>query len=246
MRSPGQAESSAQALERFIASQLASLSLAVPEDDVEYMARFVEEEGLDRDAKLEGLRGMLESFVSDVPPQDQKVDGHLATMIDEWTRLRSAAAVNQESPRIPSPPPDDPPVDLAAAQRAALLRQYAYLEGDSDVEGDDRDPTAPARTGKATAEAKKAADEKRRLIEEALKLDGKKKKYRKQQEVDLLAPNLNREKVAYRAQLEREAQKRDGQARKERDKAALEKQRSDAARAKAERQKKAAKRERRA
>ncbi|RXK39735.1 hypothetical protein M231_02928 [Tremella mesenterica] len=198
-------------------------------------------------------------------------------MIDEWTRLRSAAAVNQgtfviqssqqpavwvsctvdsvfsnsansssEPPRIPSPPPDDPPVDLAAAQRAALLRQYAYLEGDSDVEGDDRDPTAPARTGKATAEAKKAADERRRLIEEALKLDGKKKKYRKQQEVDLLAPNLNREKVAYRAQLEREAQKRDGQARKERDKAALEKQRSDAAKAKAERQKKAAKRERRA
>lgn len=43
--------------------------------------------------------------------------------------------------------------------------------------------------------------------------------------VDLLAPNLNRDKVAYKAQMEREAAKKDSQLKRDRDKAALDKQR---------------------
>lgn len=43
--------------------------------------------------------------------------------------------------------------------------------------------------------------------------------------VDLLAPNLNKEKMQYKAQMEREAQKSTAQMKKERDKAALDKQR---------------------
>lgn len=43
--------------------------------------------------------------------------------------------------------------------------------------------------------------------------------------VDLLAPNLNRDKMAYKAQMEREAARKDSQIRKDRDKAALDKQR---------------------
>jgi hypothetical protein len=43
--------------------------------------------------------------------------------------------------------------------------------------------------------------------------------------VDLLAPNLNKEKMQYKAQLERENQKSSAQMRKDRDKAALDKQR---------------------
>lgn len=43
--------------------------------------------------------------------------------------------------------------------------------------------------------------------------------------VDLLAPNLNKDKMLYKAQMEREAQKSSAQARKDRDKAALDKQR---------------------
>ncbi len=50
------AESSSQALERYIIGQLAGLSLTVPEDDVQFMARFVEEEGLLREEKVEGVR----------------------------------------------------------------------------------------------------------------------------------------------------------------------------------------------
>jgi hypothetical protein len=35
----------------------------VPEDDLEMMARFVEEEGLEKDEKVEGVRAMIEGFV---------------------------------------------------------------------------------------------------------------------------------------------------------------------------------------
>lgn len=57
------AESSSQALERYLAEQLAGLSLEVPSEDVEFMARFVEEEGLESDEKVEGVKGMLEGVV---------------------------------------------------------------------------------------------------------------------------------------------------------------------------------------
>jgi hypothetical protein len=80
------AESSSQALERYITAQLAALDLDVPSDDVsaqtpllggwrsradsvsqvEYMARFVEEEGLERVEKVEGVKGMLEGVVGEV------------------------------------------------------------------------------------------------------------------------------------------------------------------------------------
>lgn len=66
MSSGDAAESSGQALERYIADKFAALSLSVPADDVEYMARFVEEEGLERDEKVEGVRGMLEGAIEGV------------------------------------------------------------------------------------------------------------------------------------------------------------------------------------
>lgn len=50
------------ALEQFITAQFESLSLSVPSDDVEMMARFVEEE-LEREDKIEGVKGMLEGVV---------------------------------------------------------------------------------------------------------------------------------------------------------------------------------------
>ena len=43
--------------------------------------------------------------------------------------------------------------------------------------------------------------------------------------VDLLAPNLNRDKMAFKAQAEREDQKKIANERKERDRLSLEKQR---------------------
>jgi len=58
-----EAESSGQALERFMKEQFTSLAIEVPEDDLEMMARFVEEEGLEKDEKVEGVRAMIEGFV---------------------------------------------------------------------------------------------------------------------------------------------------------------------------------------
>ncbi|WWC58847.1 uncharacterized protein I303_101391 [Kwoniella dejecticola CBS 10117] len=260
---PDEAESSAQALERYIAEQLTGLSISVPQDDVEMMARFVEEEGLERDEKLEGVKGMLEGVVEGGVLPEEGVDEALEKVLNEQERLRIAEqerlrAEEEEEDDSPSPPtkPSDilstlSPEELKQAQKAALLRQYAYVDASADevqaaIAANSRDPNAPARAGKASeSEEKKAAEERKKMIEEALRLDGKKKKYRKQQEVDLLAPNLNRDKVAYRAQMEREAQKNAALAVKNRDKAALEKQRADQAKAKADKQKKAAKQERR-
>jgi hypothetical protein len=102
-----------------------------------------------------------------------------------------------------------------------------------------RDPNAPAKSAKEK-EGEREKEERRKAIEEALRLDGKKKKHRKNKEgqlfllggwawaddvVDLLAPNLNKEKMLYKAQMERDAQKSTAQMKKERDKAALDKQR---------------------
>lgn len=79
------------------------------------------------------------------------------------------------------------PEELRAAQKAALLRQYAYVDADPDelamaglsvAEG--RDPNAPARAGNKGEEKEK--EERRKAIEEALRLDGKKKKHKKNKE----------------------------------------------------------------
>ena len=58
-----EAESSGPALERFMKEQFDVLAIEVPEDDLEMMARFVEEEGLEKDEKVEGVRAMIEGFV---------------------------------------------------------------------------------------------------------------------------------------------------------------------------------------
>jgi hypothetical protein len=58
-----EAESSGQALERYMKEQFSVLAIEVPEDDLEMMARFVEEEGLEKDEKVEGVRAMIEGFV---------------------------------------------------------------------------------------------------------------------------------------------------------------------------------------
>jgi len=74
------------------------------------------------------------------------------------------------------------PEEKAAAQRQALLRQYGYVEGGPEDEANERGDAPPRGESARAAEEKKAAEERKALIEAALKLDGKKKKYKKQQE----------------------------------------------------------------
>ncbi|WWC66152.1 uncharacterized protein I206_100053 [Kwoniella pini CBS 10737] len=266
---PNEAESSAQALERYITEQLTNLSLSVPQDDVEMMARFVEEEGLEREEKLEGVKGMLEGVVEGGILPEEGIDELLFKVIDEQDRLRikeeERLKEEEEEDKSPSPPPKPSDIlstlseeELKQIKKQALLRQYAYIDASIDevqskILNSIRDPNAPPPSSSSSSKGgklnendeKKLAEERKKMIEDALRLDSKKKKYRKQQEIDLLAPNLNRDKVAYRAQMEREAQKNAAQAIRNRDKAALEKQRADQAKAKADKQKKAAKQERR-
>ncbi|RSH79137.1 uncharacterized protein EHS24_001175 [Apiotrichum porosum] len=252
-------DGSGAALERYISDQMAGLSLAVPADDVEMMARFVEED-LEREDKVEGVKGMLEGVVEDGVLPDAGLDEALDSIIAEWERLKAAddaaaaAAAEAEAAAQPAPPvkvdaaailasmTDE---ELKAARKAALLRQYAYVDGGPELQM--RDGAPPKGMAALEAEEKRKADERRRLVEEALRLDGKKKKHRKQEIDDPLEwQNLNKEKVAAASAMQRDAAKRGAQDKKERDRAALDKQRADQAKAKADKQKKAAKQERRA
>lgn len=153
---------------------------------------------------------------------------------------------------------------------------------------------------KLTPEERREAEERKRAIEIALRMDARKRKHKKQQEgeweecplptcpfildsslypldlryvfslsafrdlpgqsahartpadhvttlpVDLLAPNLNHEKAAYKQMMERESLRQKSQAIKDRDRNALEKQKGDAVKSKADKKKKAEKQERRA
>ncbi|WOO82360.1 uncharacterized protein LOC62_04G005854 [Vanrija pseudolonga] len=254
----GDAESSAQALERFITAQLEGLSLVVPSDDVEMMARFVEEDGMEREEKVEGVRGMLEGVVEGGELPATGVDEALDGIVDEFERLKAAdeAAAEAARERTPTPPPDTAAVlasmteeELKAARKAALLRQYAYVEGGPEEDPLARPGGAPPRGAAAQeSEEKKKAEERRRLVEEALRLDGRKKKYKKQQTITdpLQWENLNKDKVNAANQMAREAAKKTANDKKDRDRLALEKQRADQAKAKADKQKKAQKQERRA
>lgn len=129
-------------------------------------------------------------------PDDATLDPALDAILDEQDRLAAAAAAAAAIAEAEAAEaaeaaekarkPDHAAVlasltdeEIAAARKATLLRQYAYVEG-----GPEEDPLArkegPPRGGaKEEAEAKKAAEERRRLVEEALRLDGKKKKVRK-------------------------------------------------------------------
>jgi hypothetical protein len=138
------------------------------------------------------------------------LDEALGRVVDEWDRLKieeveAKAAAEQRtvpflpldsspqpplielaSPSAPSPPPEPDPLAGLSEKEIAKLHamRYAYLEGEEPPIFDDstRGDAPPKRHAATEAEAKKLAEEKRQLIEAAIKLDGKKKKHRRQQE----------------------------------------------------------------
>lgn len=192
---------------------------------------------MEREDKVEGVRGMLEGVVevsasraslpqawlscvcfsqardlrsiglapptcaankTQTMPDEATLSSALDAILDEQDRLAAeaeaaasaAAAVAAEAAAEEEKRNAKPDVaavlasltdeEIAAARKAALIRQYAYVEG-----GPEEDPLRkdgpPRASGKEEAEAKRAAEERRRLVEEALRLDGKKKKYRKKE-----------------------------------------------------------------
>jgi hypothetical protein len=165
------------------------------------MARFVEED-LEREDKIEGVRGLLEGVVEGVsiprfinltaqgelPPS---IDDTLESIISKFEALKAAddaaAAAAAAAEAEESEPEFDAEAvlasateeELAAARKAALLRQYAYVEGGPADELEDRKGAPPRGASAAEAEAKRKAEDRKKLIAEALRIDGLKKKNRK-------------------------------------------------------------------
>ena len=129
------------------------------------------------------------------------VDDKLGTVVDEYDRLKlleleagssdSSSEDEEAQTRARNILDTLTPEEKAAAQKAALLRQYAYVDADPDdlamsglaIDGKTRDPNAPPPPVRGAVKGEeKAAEERRRAIEEALRLDGKKKKYKKNKE----------------------------------------------------------------
>lgn len=132
------------------------------------------------------------------------IDDKLGTVIDEYDRLKRLELEALEAEESSSEEDEEAqtrarnildtltPEEKAAAQKAAILRQYAYVDADDEdlelshlsIDGKVRDPNAPppGLPGKALKGEEKAAEERRKAIEEALRLDGKKKKHRKNKE----------------------------------------------------------------
>lgn len=143
------------------------------------------------------------------------------------------------------------PAELAAAQKRALLAQYGYVQEDGyDAGGESGMGGSTLRK----REEEKEAAERRALIDKAIREDGRRKRKSKRAKeqgkrvtgvhvragcadacdlrtarlttkVDLMAPNLNKAKVQVKAQMARDSAKMEANFKKERDRAALEKQR---------------------
>lgn len=130
---------------------------------------------------------------------DTGVDEALDAIITEWERLTAAAdaaeaaaaaeieaeaaaaAAEKEKAKVDAKAvlaslTDD---ELKAARKAALLRQYAYVDGGPELEM--RDGAPPKGMAALEAEEKRKAEDRRKQVEEALRLDARKKKYRKQE-----------------------------------------------------------------
>ncbi|KAJ9098657.1 hypothetical protein QFC21_004305 [Naganishia friedmannii] len=298
-----------QTLEDFISEKFTALKLEIPSDDVEYIARLVEEEELEEIDKKEGVKGMVEGFMSEdmlnhEEHNDQElsqIDRAIEQVLVYWQDLRSARIAEEsavaEARQANSSGDDssDPesetegdaaemskgqkarkalldsltPEELAAAQKRALLAQYGYVE----EEGYDAGDSGMAGSTLRKREEEKETADRRALIDKAIKEEGKRKRKGKRARqqgryleqnvnsyreavshfsrqrlfsVDLMAPNLNKAKVQVKAQISRDSAKAEANFKKDRDRAALEKQRADQAKAKADKQKKAQKGERRA
>jgi hypothetical protein len=154
---------------------------------------------LEREDKVEGVKGVLEGVVGvglfkhakgqRLMPQDLPEGLDLDSIVDEWDRLKAAEEelVSDEASdsEVDQIPPDPKyilstlsPAEAEYARRQALLAQYGYVDGDSPEPERPDGPARPAKTG----DAKKEEEERLRLIQQAIRLDSKKKKYKKAQD----------------------------------------------------------------
>lgn len=110
-------------------------------------------------------------------------------MVEEWDRIRARAeaeAAAAEPSPSPSPEPE-PTIQLTEKEIAKLhAMRYAYAEADpaelAAALAADRGDAPPRGNSAADQVARKAAEERRAQLEAAIRLDGKKKKHKKNAE----------------------------------------------------------------
>lgn len=117
----------------------------------------------------------------------------------EWDRLLELEAArlaeaDNSAPSTSLPPEDSTPKLSEKEIARQFAMRYAYVEGDLAElyieDGSARPQGAPPKgVGLTEAESKRLAEEKRIQVLEALKMDGKKKKHKKQQEGELSQPS---------------------------------------------------------
>lgn len=226
-------------LQELVAEQLGALSLRDDPDTVEFVVGLVEEESFESEDRRSAILGILEAEDDDMTTADA-VD----KLLEETSRYRdkvlaarraaeeaeaaAAAAAAEEAAQLAGhklSPADE------AKRKAELLKQYGYLEEETEA---DR---------LAREEAERAPD---KALQDPRQMSKKQRK-KALEGVDLLAlPNLNKAHVDAAEKQRRAASASAAQAKKARDEADRKKQKDDEKRKLEEKRKKAQKVERKA
>ncbi|POY70503.1 hypothetical protein BMF94_6417 [Rhodotorula taiwanensis] len=227
-------------LQELIATQLSALSLRNDDETVEFIVGLVEEESFEPEDRRSAILGMLEAdedddtTTSSVDKLLEEASAHQEKVLAERRAEEEAAAAaaaaaaggKYTKPEGKKLSPAD-----EAKRKADLLKQYGYLEEETEAD-------------------RIAREESERAPEKALKDPSQmSKKQRKKafEGVDLLAlPNMNKAHVDAADKQRRAASASAAQAKKARDEADRKKQKDDEKRKLEEKRKKAAKVERKA
>ncbi|CED83923.1 hypothetical protein [Phaffia rhodozyma] len=240
-------------LELFISTSLeSSLGAPVSEDNIEYIARLVEEEALEDEDKIEAVRGILETEFEG--REEVVIEQAVLSILEEHRRLlaeipsptlsESESSESEDDDSSNNPAIQDPAFQ-ERLRKALLIQQYGLVEDDSASSYAVREGGPGPGEGKKPAEG--GIDE--ALLRSELKRMSMKKKTRKKydsvNEDYFASGNLNREKMKYEDAQKRAAAKATAAEKKVNDKAGYAKQKADQQAKLEARRKKAAKGERR-
>ncbi|GAA6017297.1 hypothetical protein JCM10207_003684 [Rhodosporidiobolus poonsookiae] len=225
--------SPADSLDALILSQLSLLSLRSDPDTLDFIRGVVEESSFEPEDRKSAILGLLE-----LDESDEEQAGKVEQLLEEtqaYQDTMEARRAEEEAAEAAANAPHRGKKPLTpeeeAQRKADLIRQYGRIEEESDADRLAREK-AERPTGKALLDPSSMNKKQRKKA-----LDG----------VDLLAlPNLNKHHVQEKARQQKASSSAAAQAKREKDKADLKKQKDDAAKKLADKQKKAQKGERRA
>ncbi|GAA5991410.1 hypothetical protein JCM10908_003300 [Rhodotorula pacifica] len=227
-------------LQELVAEQLGALALRDDEDTVDFVVGLVEEESFESEDRRSAILGMLEADEDDSSTSEAVDQLLLATSAYQEKVLAArraaeeaeAAAAAAAAEAAQSSEPKLSPAD-EAKRKAELLKQYGYLEEETEAD----------RIAREREEAERAPD---KALKDPSQMSKKQRK-KALEGVDLLAlPNMNKAHVDAAEKQRRAASASAAQAKKARDEADRKKQKDDEKRKLEEKRKKAQKVERKA